>query len=137
MELCRYFTDGSVDPGSNLVGGAFLIPSLNYRFGFRLHNFSSVLTAALYAIFCAVKFVLEKGVLMPTIFVDSYSALVCIWDRFTKPLCCPLANSVVHLILRVCKLGLSVGLSWVPVHYGLGGNEIADSIVEYASSLPF
>ena len=45
------YTDGSVDPVTGRAGCGFFVPSLDYRFGVRLPDASSVLFTELYAIF--------------------------------------------------------------------------------------
>ena len=44
---------------------------------------------------------------------------------------------VLHLILYICERGLTVKVVWIPLHAGIRGNEMADSVAQSAYRLPF
>ena len=51
------FSDGARDPVSERVGAGFCVLASGYRFGVRLSDFTSALSAELYAVFCALKYI--------------------------------------------------------------------------------
>ena len=56
------FSDGARDLVNERVGADFFVLSTGYRFGVRLSDFTSALSAELYAVFCALKYVYRTQV---------------------------------------------------------------------------
>ena len=137
--LLRYliYTDGSVDPGAGRAGFGFFVPSLDYRFGVRLPDASSVLFAEFYAIFSAVKYILRMGLQACVILSDSQSALAGIRDRFIDSKAPYIVDAIARLLYQASGRGLAVSFAWIPAHSGIWGNETADSIARSAAGLPF
>ena len=131
------YTDGSVDPVAGRAGCGFFVPSLDYRFGVRLPDASSVLFTELYAIFSAVKYILRVGLEDSVVLSDSRSALVGIRDRFTDSGVPYVVHSTARLLCLASVRGLVVRFAWIPAHSGIWGNETADCIARSAAGLPF
>ena len=131
------YTDGSVDPVAGRAGCGLFVPSLDYRFGVRLPDASSVLFTELYAIFSAVKYIRRVGLVDSVIFSDSHSALVGIRDRFTDSTAPYVVYSIARLLCLASGRGLAVRFAWIPAHSGIWGNETADCIARSAAGLRF
>ena len=71
----RVFADASRNDSSEGVGVGFCFPSLGYRFGMRLVGFTSVLSAKLYSIFCALKCIFRMSFPSVVVFTDSLYGL--------------------------------------------------------------
>ena len=67
------FSDGARNPANERVGVGFYVPASGYRFGVRLSDFTSALSAELYAVFCALKYVYRLQPPVAVIFTDSLS----------------------------------------------------------------
>ena len=78
----RVFADASGDDSSEVVGVGFCNPSSGYRFGIRLVGFTPVLSAELYLIFCALKYVFRMSLPFAVVFSDSLHALYHLRDGF-------------------------------------------------------
>ncbi|GBO20397.1 putative RNA-directed DNA polymerase from transposon X-element [Araneus ventricosus] len=122
------FTDGSKSDGH--VGCGVVSPSdtLSYR----LHNFCSVFTAELVAIFCALREISPSNQRKFIIYTDSMNALQTLshYDIQMHPV----ALKILCILHFLRKEGFSIIFCWVPSHVGISGNEIADSIAKFAST---
>ncbi|GBL78442.1 putative RNA-directed DNA polymerase from transposon X-element [Araneus ventricosus] len=122
------FTDGSKSDGH--VGCGVVSPSdtLSYR----LHNFCSIFTAELVAIFCALREISPSNQRKFIIYTDSMSALQTLshYDIQMHPV----ALKILSILHFLRKEGFSIIFCWVPSHVGISGNEIADSIAKFAST---
>ncbi|GBM89405.1 hypothetical protein AVEN_76418-1 [Araneus ventricosus] len=122
------FTDGSKSDGH--VGCGVVSPSdtLSYR----LHNFCSVFTAELVAIFCALREISPSNQRKFIIYTDSMSALQTLshYDIQMHPV----ALKILSILHFLRKEGFSIIFCWVPSHVGISGNKIGDSIAKFAST---
>ncbi|GBM10819.1 putative RNA-directed DNA polymerase from transposon X-element [Araneus ventricosus] len=122
------FTDGSKSDGH--VGCGVVSPSdtLSYR----LHNFCSVFTAELVAIFCALREISPSNQRKFIIYTDSMSALQTLshYDIQMHPV----ALKILSILHFLSKEGFYIIFCWVLSHVGISGNEIADSIAKFAST---
>ena len=78
----RVFADASRDDSSEGLGVGFCFPSLDSRFGMRLVGFTSVLSAELHSIFCALKYIFRMSLPSGVVFTDSLYALYHLRDGF-------------------------------------------------------
>ena len=115
----------------------FCAPASGYRFGVRLSDFTSALSAELYAVFCALKYILRLQVPSAVIFTDSLFSLYHLRDRLSSFRVSPFAYKILHLAALISERGGSVGFAWVPSHAVIVGNELADSVAKSTSGLPF
>ena len=65
------FSDASRDDSSGGMGVGFCAPSSGYRFGIRLASFTSIFSAELNSIFCALKYILRIRFPSTVVFTDS------------------------------------------------------------------
>ena len=135
--LVILFSDGARDTSSERVGAGFYVPATGYRFGVRLSDFTSVLSAELYALFCALKYVYRLQAPSAVIFTDSLLSLYHLRDRLSSSRVSPFAYKILHLASLIRDHEGSVGFAWVPSHVGIAGNEMADSVARSASGLSF
>uniref|UniRef100_A0A6P7H0N8 Uncharacterized protein LOC114348876 n=1 Tax=Diabrotica virgifera virgifera TaxID=50390 RepID=A0A6P7H0N8_DIAVI len=69
------YTNGSIDPQTNQSGFGIYIPSINYKYSSRLHNYTQICTTEILAVHKAISVCIEKEIMKAVIFVDSKSAL--------------------------------------------------------------
>ena len=131
------FSDVARDPVNERVGAGFCVPSTGYRFGVRLSDFTSALSAELYAVFCALKRVYRWHVPSAVIFTDSLFSLYHLRDRLSSFRVSPFAYKILHLASLIRVREGSVGFAWVSSHAGIMVNEMADSVARLALHLPF
>ncbi|GBM66723.1 hypothetical protein AVEN_77693-1, partial [Araneus ventricosus] len=122
------FTDGSKSDGHVGCGVVSTSDTLSYR----LHNFCSVFTAELVAIFCALLEISPSNQRQFIFYTDSMSALHTLshYDIQMHPV----ALKILSILHFLRKEGFYIIFCWVPSHVGISGNEIADSIAKFAST---
>ena len=130
------FSDGARGLVTEWVRACFCVPASGYRFGVRLSDFTSALSAELYAVFCALKNIFRLQVPSAVIFTDSLFSLYHLRDRLSSFRVSPFAYKILHLAALIRERGGSVGFAWVLSHAGIAGNELADSVAKSASVLP-
>ena len=133
----RVFGDASRDDSTEVLGVGFCVLSLGYRFGIHLMGFTSVLSAELYAIFCALKYIFRMGLPSAVVFSDSLHALYHLRDGLFSSRVSPYVFKILHLLSLIRERGCVVGFVWIPAHSGISGNEQADCVARMASRLPF
>lgn len=79
------FIDGSLDLLSVSAGCGFFIPVIGLRYGERLRDLSSSMTAELYGLLYGLEHFMEKERRDVNIFSDSRAALTCTRDRRSDP----------------------------------------------------
>ena len=131
------FSDGARNPTNERLGVGFCVPASGYRFGVRLSDFTSALSAELYAVFCALKYVYRLRPPAAVIFTDSMFSLYHLRDRLSSFHVFPYAYKIVHLAALIRDRGGSVEFAWVQAHAGIAGNEMAHCVARSASGLPF
>ena len=104
--------------------GGYLIPKLS--FCICLVGFTSVLSAELYSIFCALKFILRMALPLAVVFSDSLYALYHLRDGPFSSRVSPYVFKILHLLSLIRERGCAVGFVWIPAHSGIGGNEQTD-----------
>ncbi|XP_050508948.1 uncharacterized protein LOC126886143 [Diabrotica virgifera virgifera] len=121
------YTEGSIDPQTNQSGFGIYIPSINYKYSSRLHNYTQICTTEIIAVYKAISVCIEKEIMKAVIFLDSKSALSKIsshkWDQMDY-----VTIMTKKLLVDANNMGFSIGLEWVPGHQGIKGNEVADSL---------
>ena len=94
----------------------FCFRSTQPRYFDCLSNFTSALSAKLYAIFCALKHVYRLQAPSAVIFTDSLFSLYHLRDRLSSFRVSPFAYKILHLASLIRDRGGSVGFAWVPSH---------------------
>ena len=133
----RVFADESRDDSLEVVSVGFCVPSIGYRFGIRLVGFTSVLSAELYSIFCASKYIFRIALPSAVVFSDSLHALYHLRDGPFSSRVSPYVFKILHLLSLIRERGCAVGFVWIPAYSGISGNEQADCVARMASRLPF
>ena len=105
------FSDGARNPANERVGVGFYVPASGYRFGVRLPDFTSALSAELYAVFCALKYVYRLRPPAAVIFTDSMFSLYHLRDRLSSFRISPFAYKILHLAALIRDRGDSVGFA--------------------------
>jgi ribonuclease HI len=127
-DFIQIFTDGSKD--DNAVGSAFISGSDTSR-SFKLNDKCSILTAELYALVQALKFIESSH--HETRFLicsDSLSSLQAI-DTLYSPH--TLVQEIHSLLASLASRDVTVVFCWVPGHVGIQGNELADKAAKAAT----
>ena len=125
QQFQKIYTDGSkiTEPNPS-VASAIYIPHINRTTCWRMRNEHSILSAELFAILQALKYINnETSGSKWIILTDSMSALRIIAgtsDRY-----CDTVNEIQQLILNIVSTQ-EIILHWVKSHVGILGNEIAD-----------
>ena len=117
------YTDGSLIQGSvTLVGAGMFVLSQQLKFRWKLSEYHSVISAELFAISKALKYVRDNQV-RAVIFTDSKSSLSLI-SQSTPPS----YRSIIHEIQSTLQSlpDELVKLHWIPGHSEIHGNETAD-----------
>ncbi|CAH2105151.1 unnamed protein product [Euphydryas editha] len=128
------YTDGSKT--CNGVGAAYYDP-LNKSHGiYKMNNYVSVMTAELFAIYEALKYISTLNVSKIVICTDSKSALQnlfkCVYHGKNGLAISYLILSKIQAFKRCQK---HVIMQWIPSHVGLSGNEEADKLAKEATQL--
>ena len=119
------------------VGVGFSAPSTGYRFGIRLASFTSILSAELYSILCALKYILRMRFPSTVVFTDSLYALYHLRDGFFSTRTSPYEYKILHLLSFIQEQEFTVGFAWITSHAGIVGNEQTDYLARLSSRLPF
>ncbi|GBN63193.1 putative RNA-directed DNA polymerase from transposon X-element [Araneus ventricosus] len=114
------FTDGS--KADNLVGTTVVIR--NSIVSGRLHEFCSVFTSEIYAIYSALVKIADGDYEKIIIYSDSRSAIEAL--RSVSPLSHPIVLKCVEFYLYLTGKGLNILFCWIPGHSVIIGNEMAD-----------
>ncbi|GBN39938.1 hypothetical protein AVEN_21772-1 [Araneus ventricosus] len=114
------FNDGSKT--DNLVGTAVVIR--NSIVSGRLHEFCSVFTSEIYAIYSASVKIADGDYEKIIIYSDSKIAIEAL--RSVSPLSHPIVLKCVEFYLYLTGKGLNILFCWIPGHSGIIGNEMAD-----------
>ena len=134
-EISNYmqiYTDGSIT--NDRTGCAFVIPQQNHKARFSLNNGISIFTAELFAILQAALFVnsMKNPPKNAAIISDSKSALQSLARKQTKN-----RNRLINQILStthdIKERGTNILLLWTPSHFGIKGNEMADTEAKLAA----
>ena len=128
----RVFSDASRDDSFGGVDVGFCTPSLGYRFGIRLTSLASVLSAELYSIFCALKYILRMRFPSAVVFIVFH-----LRDGIFSSCASPYVYKILHLLSFMQERDCAVGFAWIPSHSGIVRNEQADYVARSASRLPF
>jgi ribonuclease HI len=122
------FTDGSKD--TNAVGSAF-ISGTDVTYGFKLNDKCTILTAELYALLNALKYIEssrhEKAFLICTDSLSSLQAIDTLYSPHT------LVQEILSLLASLASRDVTVVFCWVPGHVGIQGNELADTAAKAAT----
>ena len=138
-EALHIFTDGSKFEGGS-AGAAFfqkaaLTLGIPQRQGsYRLGTENSVFQAELFALRMALNNILVEGHLWKNIHIwtDSKSALQSLSQTRIKS---KLTQEILNDLYTVA-LGNKIQLHWIPGHWEIPGNEIADQLAKAATDLP-
>jgi ribonuclease HI len=123
----QIFTDGSKDDSA--VGSAFISNDISY--GFKLNDKTSILTAELYALVHALKYIessrQEKSFLICSDSLSSLQAIDALYSPHT------LVQEIHSLLTSLASRDVTVVFCWVPGHVGIQGNELADRAAKAAT----
>ena len=126
------YTDGSKDTRGR-VGSAVVIPEFSFELAVRITDNLSVFSAELYAILCAIHWIIENDCnRVVCICSDSLSSIQALEnaDSRSRP------NLVKEIFRTKNKIkSCKIVLLWVPSHIGINGNERADKLAKQALSL--
>lgn len=125
----QIYTDGSKDPDSGKVSCAFFIPQLKLRVGYRLSDNIAVFSAESVAILKALQWAMEVRPSNVVICSDSSSVLHClkVCSSNARP---DLIMEILLTLNNLYNVGCEVSFLWVPAHFGIIGNEVADKIAK-------
>ena len=137
LDSVRVFADASREDSVDVVGVDFYVPLMGYRFGIRLVCFTSVLSAELYSIFCALNYIFRMALPSAVVFSDSLHALYQLRDGPFSSRVSPYGFKILHLLSLIRERGCAVGFVWILAHSGVSGNEQADCVAGITSRLPF
>ena len=126
-QCMHIYTDGSKDEGR--VGCAAVSDAA--RSSLRLHGYSSIFTAELYGIICAVAIANKSTDTEICIFSDSMSAIQAIL-HYNSPH--PLVTTIHRWLIRLSTRQKTVTFCWVPGHVRVAGNEAADELSRNAAA---
>lgn len=113
------------------------IPQINLRYDVPITPHATSLTTELYAIYMAVKYIITENILNAVILTDSQESINRIKFRNTLK---HSDSSIPHLITSLINntnRNLNITLIWIPGHFNIEGNVIADSVAKTSSILPF
>jgi ribonuclease HI len=127
-DFIKIFTDGSKD--DRAVGSAFIL-SDDVSYGFKLNDKCSILTAELFAILHALKYIEssrpEKRFLICSDSLSSLQAIDTLYSPHT------LVQEIHSLLASLSSRDVTVVFCWVPGHVGIQGNELADRAAKAAT----
>ena len=129
IDSAFFYTDGSCH--GHQVGSAAVGPGL--RFGIRLPDFTTVFSAEVYAIGKVIEHIKMQKIEQATICTDSKSALQAL-ERTDNVTHHGVRN--IHKILSDLEENQHVTFLWIPGHYGIAGNERADTLAKEGAMQP-
>ena len=95
-----------------------------------MSDFLSVYSIEMTAIITALRLVVDTKPLRSDICTDSMAVLQSfITDNSMRE---DLVMEVKHLLLNIISLGLVIQFCWIPAHFGIYSNEIADKLTKKA-----
>ena len=122
------YTDGSKDEEN--VGCAAV--GIGREITRKLHPASSIFTAELWAIYCAIDIIKTSTFSSFVVFVDSRSVLETI-SQFNKTH--PIVTMIIQDVVELEESGKSLTFCWCPAHVGIMGNEKADEQAKRAATM--
>lgn len=134
-EGVRVFSDGAKGKNNGRSSASYFVPSLDIEFGVRLSNDCSIISAELYGIFSALKFVLSSNLKSFIVLSDSKLSLECIKDVFHTKSPHPLVLKVKNLLFEILSKNKEINFVWIPSHSGISGNLEADRIAKFFLTL--
>ena len=129
IDSAFFYTDGSCH--GHQVGSAAVGPGL--RFGIRLPDFTTVFSAEVYAIGKVIEHIKMQKIEQATICTDSKSALQAL-ERIDNVTHHGVRN--IHKTLSDLEENQHVTFLWIPGHYGIAGNERADTLAKEGAMQP-
>lgn len=125
----KIFTDGSKSPTG--TGSGFYDPQIDSKGGAKIPNECSIVTAELFAIFQALRHIVQIGIQYKTVILtDSKTAVQKIHNISNMS-----KNYIVRLIHEIIqKHNLYITIQWIPGHAEINGNEKADEIAKENAS---
>lgn len=127
--ICIY-TDGAHPKGESVGASSFCIPVRGIKQASKLYNCFLALSAELYAIHQALKYVLTTNFASILICTDSQSALIKIKNRVRDFAQDPILHEIVRCIILIREREAEIKLMWIPSHSGIKGNEEADYLAK-------
>ncbi|XP_066989234.1 uncharacterized protein [Macrobrachium rosenbergii] len=122
-----YYTDGTVDPGTQTVGAA--VHSNNFTACWRVSNNASTMQTELVAIKQALVYSLENEEGPVIIHTDSKSSMQALQQPKNKENKALIAD-IKSMLYQHTERGRPVTLNWIPSHIGITGNEKADELAK-------
>jgi len=126
-----FYTDGSKLDSDVPSGASVYSPDFNVNIMHRLPAESSVFSAEAWAINLAIHAVINYNCTKAVIFSDSKSVLNALASLLSSN-----KNYLIHYVrkswLNCIRKGTELHIFWIPVHKGIQGNEIADSLAKKA-----
>ncbi|XP_055939426.1 uncharacterized protein LOC129969045 [Argiope bruennichi] len=120
------YTDGS--KAESHVGYAFACESVVV--GQKLHDFTSVFTSEVTAIYRAIQYIAKNKFRKVIIYSDSWSALQALIEKTHNH---AYISDIRILLKELCQNGFEILFCWIPSHVGIQGNEIVDIAAKSAN----
>lgn len=123
------YTHGSKNESA--TGSAVYISNTNQAFSYRILDQSSIFTAELFALDCALDIILKSNMGNSIILSDSQAALRSLsWNP--KQFNNHIIYNIKHKLSSLYKKGVVVSFIWAKGHSGIDGNERADQLAKEA-----
>ena len=125
------YTDGSHYTAPESTTAAIFIPEIDFSDSWHLPPDCSIITAELSAIWQALLFIIRFFASSKVVvFVDSLNPLLLIKNYNLSYRTITL--NIQECILEISRKGGTLMLQWIPSHYGIPGNEMADEFAKMA-----
>jgi len=114
------------------AGAAFSVPKM-VEMKKRISDNLSVFTVELVAVWLALNWVEEVKPEKAVLCSDSSAVLNSLHSFKSQQARQDIIYEILELHTRICQMGITIKLTWVPSHVGVKGNEVVDRLAKQAS----